>query len=505
MSAGIVPIVGQLFDEMREVAEKKLGIPESECSSSWSGKERGDRLYYWAECVIKWLENKGEKNPKLKLAIALGITTDLSWLGDSDISFRGNTDRHRVIARFAKEGCWQSIWSFNWDCVIEKAMESVGVLSVKPKFSTPWQIDHFCTHITNDDLISSHNVKALAVRKPHGCVKSLKTAISCITTEPQKSSDLSERLMISKSELESRPPNKVDDAFFNNLDSDVSGHVNVAVGWRMIEASLRSRLINTLGGVPDARINIIDLVFDNDTHAKVCTAAGLDKKSSFFEVQKKDCPVTNDLFRWIHALYTLDRLSEHGGEAVDVTGKQWRETISVCEQSEFIIDWADEFLPTWTRLCWSAGLIECYGFEPHKIDLERRDEHIPLNIENIQRPDLVSAKKILTKIAIGNDVWNSRMFPGGLYNQETQCLVIPLPMWNRFNEIRALKPLVNAIKQELWMVVKIQILPINLDDQPFEKNIIDDVKSHLANFIRVPAFAMPDNIEVIYDLNSGEM
>jgi len=505
LSAGIVPVVGNLFDDIRKVAEKKLGIPEVKCSSFWEKENWEDRLYYWAECVLKWLEQKGETNPKLRLAQALGITTDLNWWGEGSIDFRGNTDRHRVIARLAKEGCWESIWSFNWDCVMEKAMVSVGVLSTKPKFSTPWHIDHYCTHVTNDDLIASHYDTALAVRKPHGCVTALKEAISCESANKQKSIEISERFMISKSELEDRKQNDVDDNFFSHLTSDVSGHVNVTVGWRIAEKSIRNKLISALSSVPGARIDVVDLKFDKNTHKKVCISAGLDKESAFFEVNKEGCPTTDDLFRWVHALYTLDRLAEHDGEATDVTGDMWRNTISVCEKSAFFIDWADEFLPTWTRLCWSADLIQCHGFEPHKIDIERRDEHIPLNISNIERPDLISAKRILSEISISDDIWDCRTFPGGLYSHNTQCLVIPLPVWSRFNELRALKPMLNTIEQKLWMLSEIKIYPVTLDDQQYDSDILDDVRFHLTSLVRVPAFALPDSIKTIDKLNLGGM
>lgn len=504
LSVGMVPIVGKFFDEIREKSEKKLGISELECSSEWKAENWEERLYCWAECVLEWLSKQGESNPKLKLANALGITTDSHWWGESGVDFRGNTDRHRVIARLAKEGCWQSVWSFNWDCIMEKAMESVGVLSEKPKHKTPWKIDHYCTHITNDDLSASHIATALAVRKPHGCVTALKKAKLFESIDPQKSIELSERFMISKSELKDRSYNTVDDAFFTRLKSDVSGHVSVAVGWRIAEESLCKKLISAMDGVPDTQINIVDINFDDDTHGKVCNASGQNRASAFFEVSKDDCPVTNDLFRWIHALYTLDRLCEHDGEATDVTGKLWRNSVSVCNKSSFFIDWADEFLPTWTRLCWSAELIQCHGFKSHEIDVERRDEHIPLNIENISRPDLTSAKRILADISISEDLWDSRTFPGGLYDSSKQLLVIPLPVWSRFNELRALKPMLNAIRQSLWMVSEIKIYPVTVDEEPYDATVLDDLLFHLAGFINIPAFALPGRIHVMNKLNLGE-
>lgn len=503
LSAGMVPVVGVLFQEIREDVEKKLGIPSIECSDFWKDENWEDQLYYWAECVLRYLKKQGVFNPKLELAKALGITTDLRWKGKDKIDFRGNTDRHRVIARFAKEGCWQSVWSFNWDCVLENAMESVGVLSDKPKFKTPWHIDHYYTHVTNNDLVASHCVTALAVRKPHGCVKALKEAEACESIDKQKSLELSERFMITKSELEKRDKNYIDDSFFSRLDYDISVHVSVTVGWRIAESSLREKFISALSRSTGAKVNIIDIEFSNDTHDIVCAAAGQDKSTSFFEVKKEVCPKTDDLFRWIHALYTLDRLTTYGGEPLDSNGGMWRDSISVCSKSEFFIDWADEFLPTWTRLCWSADLIHCYNFEPHQIDVDRRDEHIPLNIENIERPDLISAKRILAEISIADMVWDCKMFPGGLYDGSVQHLVIPLPAWKSFNELRALKPMINAIQQNIWMVQRVSIYPVVLDDKPYDPEILKELLFAMANVIRVPAFAEIGGIDIINKLDSG--
>lgn len=133
MSYGLVPLPGPLLAEKRANAEVALGFTSA---VPVDPNPIPDHLYQWADDIRNALIARGAINPKLTLAESLDIPNEKRWLGC--ISTQRNTPRHRVVARFAREGLWHQIWSLNWDCVQESALENVGIKRSATEGRMPW-------------------------------------------------------------------------------------------------------------------------------------------------------------------------------------------------------------------------------------------------------------------------------------------------------------------------------------------------------------------------------
>ncbi|MDP2783499.1 MAG: hypothetical protein Q8O38_02710 [Sulfurimicrobium sp.] len=499
LSVGAVPAAAMLYEQEHENVERKLNIEGTIDHTLFAGVKEAARLYAWADAVLDELKKRGEALPKLRFAEALGLLTGPRWWGKSEIDFRGNAPRHRVIARFAKEGLWHSIWSFNWDCILENALEQIGLPSVEPRFKSPWEKNHYATHVHSVYFQRSTNLKAMNIHKPHGCVRALREAHDAENTNPKKADELSYRLMVGKRELHNRSPypkaKQEDQLFFAVLKSDVSGRFNLLFGWSMGEKSLKRELFPSFCSTGTS-IAIADIKLSTG-HRAACRIAGFQRKKIYFPLA--DSPNRDDVFLWQQALYTLDRLEgERGGNSIrDMNGTDWRSAV-LTPAASFFIAWADEFLPTWTRLCWSAGLVEAVQMPSHRIDLERRDEYIPLNYCHVPRHDLQAAIRMLNAIPALGAGFDAQDFPGGLFHKETGTLVIPLPCWGDLNELRALRPLVDALRGKLGYVQRVAVWSIGLDAECRERG--EALRQSLSAIMPVPSFADPTNILLINDL-----
>lgn len=498
LSVGAVPAAANLYEQEHENVERNLNITGTINHALFDDIKEDARLYAWADAVLDELKKRGETLPKLRFAEALGLLIDPRWWGKAEIDFRGNTPRHRVIARFAKEGLWHSIWSFNWDCILENALEQIGLPSVVPRFKSPWEKDHYATYVHSVYFQRSTNLKAMNVHKPHGCVRALREARDAEKTNPKKADELSYRLMVGKRELHNRISNPEDQLFFAVLKSDVSGRFNLLFGWSMGEKSLKRvlfpsiRSYGTTFAIVDPKLSI--------GHRAACRITGCQQKLVYFPLRRTDRPNRDDVFLWQQALYTLDRLQEEsGGSPIhDMQGTDWRTAVHPCATS-FFIAWADEFLPTWTRLCWSAGLVEAVQMPSHRIDLERRDEYIPLNYRHVHRTDLQAAIRLLNAIPALGDGFDAQNFPGGLFHKKTGTLVIPLPCWGGLNELRALRPLVDALRGNLGYVERVAVWPIGSTSECREHE--EALRQSLSAIMPIPYFAYPNHILLINDLN----
>ncbi|MHB0984603.1 MAG: hypothetical protein ACYC05_03275 [Sulfuricella sp.] len=501
LSAGAVPAAAKLYEQEHENVERNLNIGGAIDHALFAGVPKEARLYAWADAVLDELEKRKEILPKLRFAEALGLLTDPRWWGKAEIDFRGNTPRHRVIARFAKEGIWRSIWSFNWDCILENALEQIGLPSTVPHFESPWKKNHYVAHVHSDYFPYNKHTNVLNIHKPHGCVRALREARDAESADQTKADELSYRLMVGARELHDRSScakaASQDQAFFDAMADDVRNTFNLVLGWSMGEDSLKQKL-HTCIQYPGTTVAIVDPVF-SPNHLEICKAIGLQQTDVHFKLDFNDCPNRDDVFLWQQALYSLDRLEEEcGGNPIyDMQGTDWRSAVHTCATG-FFMAWADEFLPTWTRLCWSAGLVEAIRMPSHRIDLERRDEYIPLNYCHVPRPDLQAAIRLLKAIPALGDGFDAQDFPGGLFHKKTGTLVIPLPCWGGLNELRALRPLVDALRGKLGYVQRVAVWPIGSASECGERR--EALRQSLSAIMPVPSFADPSRILLINDL-----
>jgi len=502
LSVGAVPAAAKLYEQEHENVERNLNIKGVIDHAIFASVPDEARLYAWADAVLDELEKRKEILPKLRFAIALGLLTDPRWWGKVAIDFRGNTPRHRVIARFAKEGLLHSIWSFNWDCILENALEQIGLPGFKPHFKPPWEKCHYATHVHSHYFPYIKDTNVLNIHKPHGCVRALREASIAEKGDQKKADELSYRLMVGARELCDRSSStkaiSEDKAFFDALGDDVRNAFNFVLGWSMGEASLKQKLLPCIQ-YRGTTLAIVDPAFSSN-HLEICQAAGLQQLDVHFKLEFNNCPNRDDVFLWQQALYTIERLEAEKGDnpILDMQGTNWRSAVFPCA-ANFLMSWADEFLPTWTRLCWSAGLVKARLMPSHRIDLERRDEYIPLNYCHVLRPDLQAAIRMLNAIPALGVGFDAQDFPGGLFHKETGTLVIPLPCWGDLNELRALRPLVDALRGKLGYVEQVAVWPIGSASECSERG--EALRQSLSAIMPVPSFADPTNILLINDLN----
>ena len=515
MSYGLVPLPGPLLAEKRAHAEATLG-----CSSAVpvDPNPPADHLYQWADDITNELIARGDPNSKLTLAESLDIPYETRWLGC--ISTQRNTPRHRVVARFARERLWDQIWSLNWDCVQESALENVGIKRRATDGQMPWPTV-FNTFITAAECAQMGEPNSVKVVKPHGCVMALVEAQQARAIgNTARSITLSERFLITATELRSLDPavanNPAQQFIFATLLTSLCSQPFVVAGWSASEQYLIDRINSGVRPVlqdPNRQpplasdeLSIIDRQFNAQGHTSLAGFYGRDAATTHIDVgQPGFC--TDELFLWLQALYAVGCLRLR---ALAVDHPALDELASEIEQPPanptFVISWVDNFLPVWIRLCWRCGLVVCENQNAERVEiddvaLESRDEHIPWTLQNIQRPELSTAARLLAALHRSGHATdcNCDQFPGGLYRDFQ--LVIPIPVWASGppNDLRGLKALIDAIKQHgAGYIERVALVFVGLDPA----NVISDEtkrvwKQLVARDLSMARFANADYIETI--------
>jgi hypothetical protein len=515
MSTGLVPLPGQLLKEKRVKAEASLG-----CTSTvpLDPNPAADHLYQWAEDIWNALVARGDPNPKLTLAEALDIPRENRW--HCCISTQRSTPRHRVVARFAREGLWHQIWSLNWDCVQESALENVGIKHRGADGQMPWPTV-FNTLVTAAECVRMSETNSIKVIKPHGCVRALVEAQQAKTAgNVPRSIDLSRRFLITKTELDSLDPEVANDPtqqfIFAALLTSLSSHPFIVAGWSVSEKYLLDRIDSDVRPFlqnPDREtplavdeLSIISRTFNRPSYTLLASFYRMNENTAHINVGQPEFDI-DQLFLWLQTLYAIGFLTQR---ALSVDRPALDELTAETEQPptgpDFTISWVDNFLPVWVRLCWRIGLVACENrcmeqVAIEDIALESRDEHIPWSLPNIRRPELTAASRILAVLhrSGSGSNWNYEQFPGGFYRDFH--LVIPIPIWasDPPNDLRGLKPLIDAIKQHGdSYIVELSLVFVGPDPA---KLISDDTKRTckqlVANYLSLARFANADDIKAI--------
>ena len=214
----------------------------------------------------------------------------------------------------------------------------------------------------------------------------------------------------------------------------------------------------------------------------------------------------DQLFLWLQALYALGSLQLwSGGDDKARVAEIMAELEQPPDDASFVTEWVDSFLPVWVRLCWRSGLISCHqGGLPiacEDIDLESRDEHVPWVLPNIARPELTGAARLLSALHRNGNArsWDFEGFPGGLHKDN--LLVIPVPAWDSppSNDLRGLKPLIDALKGTgAGVIDEIRVLFLDPDPAatiPADRKRI--LKELVARDLAMVRFAKGNDIEEI--------
>ena len=469
----MVPGPAALLAEKRDEAETKLGLISSLPKRN---PPNSDDLYVWADDIFTQLKARGEQNPKLALAEALGIPDDLRWKGI--VAPLHSLPRHRIVARFARERLWKRVWSLNWDYNLECAFCSVGIKdgSVALDEGLPWPTI-FYTHITAAEASVAANDSFVHLIKPHGCVMALIRSRNAMSTNLATANHLANRFLITQSELAAQ---LIDDGtnkyFYFSFCVECNTHPLVLLGWSVAEQYLRKRFLNDVKPVLDDRaplgvdeLSIIDPVF-RPGHKDIVACYGKTEAESHIAVATAPPDLTTDkLFLWIQSLYAIDCLSPWAEPAekpvLEAIAKRLEQPP---DDFPHLLNWADEFLPAWTRLCWHFDLIRCRDQHNNlvrgdKLVSDKRDEHIPWCREiATDRPDMKAAAQMLVVLERSGHAmnWDFKPFPGALFRQADNVAAVPMPGWDGdSNVLRGLKTLDNALNapgsaaiSEVWLI-----------------------------------------------------
>lgn len=425
---------------------------------SETGNYSPDDLYLWAgRCVEELMKHPDatEEIAKRKLIHAIGLLEDQGFAATANIPLRGTTPRHRVLARFAREGCIYSLWSLNWDLWLEAAFEAVGLVrknSSSPNFSdelpTAWK-KSYRVFLPSDPPEENNN--CIPLYKPHGCIG----AFAAQTDNTFK---------ITKSELEE----KVSDAVKSRLQFQLAAKPVCAIGWGATEGNLQKIFEEcaTANQLQVGKLTIVSLQWNDggpSAHSNLASNFDQNEPNTLCSVQRNIPGTTDDLMQWIQALRTLRRLKrvsttlDPSNTAVVLQLEKqlevFKEPIFISQPFGWALSWLDTFVPVWSRVCFSlkALVFQKDGDVPvSALPMVRRDEHIPLNDDTTKRWDILSAANLFSVLlsmdATGQSELDFEAFPGAFWHEPTRSLLMPIPMWGDIGDISlaAIKPLMES-------------------------------------------------------------
>lgn len=483
LSTPIVPTLPKLKDRLDGLAQH-LGVAHKEDA------------YELAEAILDRLiaDGKSSTESRLWLAEELGMLDDRCWFGEIGLPLSGNTPRHRVLARFAVEKRLRAIVSLNWDALLEAALESVG-LKEGADTSRPWETTTYARVVDDTHMPLLARAHVFPVVKPHGCVRELERARNRLRA--------GETLGSVTFKLTSTELNDITAGQRQVVDTKVRSYISecplIGIGWRASEAYLRKAIIEVANAVqrtePDP-FTLIDICWNSD-HSEIASAYRKNEAGSFAQVQKDAHPSTDDLLRWLQARYALVRMIRMVPDAEQTVLKQFLQELQQPNSDHPVLGWADQWLPTWVRLCWRTGAM--HGFDPHtnrmigpsEIPVTPRDAHVPLTGMSVQRRDLHAAARLLTALGKALGRFRFDLYPGGLLDMDLQCLYLPLPDWRASvpaADLAALKPLVEALGG-LGYVRKLELLPLNNENGPPDPALRHQLAAQVRRLMPLSIFA----------------
>lgn len=484
-----------------------------------------DELYFWADkCIDELKDFKGYQAhiAKQKFIEAIGLLEDQEFAATSNVPLRGTTPRHRVLARLAREGCIHSLWSLNWDLWLEAAFEAVGLIrknsedlnssdALPDKWKKSYQV-----FLPSDTRRQKNS--CIQLFKPHGCIRAFAEGSN-------------NTFQITRTELET----KVDSAIKQDLKDQVVGKPVCTLGWGATEINLQEifRECAEDNRLQKGSLTIVSLSWNDDFQTIDSRHSGLAKNFSQTQsetlcVVKKNSPgTTDDLMQWIQTLRSLRRLKAvvNGlAPSKTILLQQIEQQIDVYKSPVFFGDsygwalsWFDNFLPVWSRVCFSVKAIEFRRdavIPLSAIPMTRRDEHIPLNDSGVARWDILSAAHLYCTLLSINQGEMSEFdfenFPGAFFHRETRCLLIPVPMWVDVGDISlaAIKPLMESRHwSDMGRVKGVCLLRISRGaDQPVAEDggSIAVWKRGIASVMKLSVFAVPEKIDDchVHDLST---
>jgi hypothetical protein len=499
LSTPDAPTVDRLKGDLTAIAAS-LG------SSIVLPEDDADYFYVLAESVLAELEKDGAKTAsesRLWLAEKLGMLDDRRWFGEIGLPLSGNTPRHRAIARFAVEKRLRAVVSLNWDTLLESALDSVG-LTETPALPRPWELRAHARVIEDADKTRLGGTYVFPVIKPHGCVRNLEQARQQVRLTGVPPTSLIFKL--TKTELNELKPEQ-----HSLVDEKVQAYVSecplLAVGWKASEKYLRDAVSDvakkTVCRTEQDALTVVNRSWypsgeKTDTfHEEIASAYGKTAAEAFVAVAKDGCPSTDQLFLWLQARYAVLRLEAACSEPQKTALQDLLAQLDQPVGGSPILSWVDRWLPTWTRLCWRAGVVQ--GTDPHTgrtiqpsdIPVTPRDVHVPLGGMNVVRRDLAAAGKLLTIMSGALGRFDYEMLPGGMWDAANGCLYLPLPGWRGATEaadLAALKPHVEAMRS--WGFVReLKLVWVDTEDTTPDQTRCEQLEAQVRRLMPLAKFA----------------
>ncbi len=476
------PTADDLRDKWVDRATASLGLP----SPNPAPNDNSFDLYAWADKSLTQLiiSGKPEGRARFELARALGLLDAPEWFANTRLPLRGNTPRHRALARMVVEGRFSGFFCLNWDAWMDRALESVGLVEIRNPSDPlptgrPWHVVAYArlVHERHKTKVGSNRIFRLY--KPHGCVVELRDADA-------KVGDVVFKITQADLDLNTQTPER--QAFLKGgIEELVGGHPVIGIGWRAAEAYLRDALVNATPSISEDAYILVARSWETKTpnaHDVIAQSRGTEKDKAHAKIYADSTvPSADSLFLWLFARLALRKLAHAAMPAAPSVLRQLLQEIEAelplpGQQPHPLTSYCDDWLPAWIRLCWQTGAMRgsdpssSAQIQPHLIPLGPPDLHIPLSGMNQIRNDLAAAAQLLAMLKSDRHYDYSR-FPGALWQQNEQHLILPLPTWGdlaNFNDLAGLKNLFTALRQHgLGSVRKISLLALApLDTSPLD-------------------------------------
>lgn len=515
MSSGIAPSVEDLANDVNvrhhEIVAK-LGFDPSPPPTGVSD------FYDWAERAFNGLRTQlhlGQDAAKVRLADSIGVTTDPRYRQNVEtVGLRKHWARHRIAARFAREGRWRAIWSLNWDCILETALECVGLRmhpqpGTNPPSSLPWNQWYFTWSPGDASPPAGHNA-TVYLCKPHGCVRKIHSQ--------------NPLFIVTRSELQALTPQLRPAA--EEMHVGLAHAPLVTAGWRADEDYICRNIemlrdTGMLLGAGVDRLSIVNKTWypkppssAQQNHQRLAAAFGVTRASCFFEVGTVGNPTIDDLFQWAQTRYYLQLLriyAQNGSWSGSVGEIAAIEAYFSEPKPAHIVNlFVDDFLSVWVRLCFNTRRVVYmrHGAPVPQavVATDIRDEHIPWMYDHTTRNDMLSTIPLLLGIwrrvgQPGAAQWDFNEFPGAFWNGVDGHLILPLPAWDNTDEpidLAGLKPLVESRNWERKGAIRrLSVLPLRSlpTDLPYSDDKLA-MRGSVAMLMKSAVLADPANLAV---------
>jgi len=437
---------------------------------------------------------------KAQLLNCMDFCKNQRWRGKVDANIMKNFSRYRVIARFAKEGCWSSIFTTNWDCFLEDALSQIGMElkfgDIRPPL-TPWKNCYSPYLHHGEESASLHKI---IIYKINGCARELNEGFEDYDKNPDKLTMAVSRFMILDNEItelidreRGRYPggkSPTDTALMDKFRDKIRSHPFWIMGHSLNDLYLISQIkaaqpINT-------GLTVMDVKW-GDNHRIVSRDFNKPKDECFFELTKGNSWPWDKSLLWLQTMHGLERLKNYlNGHPNHLAQNMTQDVATLTEnlkdgnslkEDKLLFDFFDSFLPAWMRIVWRSGMVECLhycNFSIEDIWMEAPNYYIPFQTGGLPRPDLVSAAQILLQFK-GQVSGNLERFPGGVLNEKDSALFLPIPIraGDTGNHLQGFETHIEALRNERSFANQVSIVPVNLDTINPYFNLNDEIKKKI--------------------------